>query len=1465
MPKNKIIYDFIEIGTSDFHTLIESANESTIGLCVEPILYYLNSLPEKNNVKKINAAISDSTGSINIYHITPEVIKEYNLPFWVRGCNSISSPHQYAREKIGKELYDSIVSITEVPKINWETLIFEQKIGGIGFLKIDTEGHDHIILKDYLKNCLENPSLYADKIRFEYNESSNKKELDRLIKMFDIYDVEFLTEDVELTKKGFFYKNIKIADEAYVINLTSRPDRREKVNNTLMYLGFRGYKFYDAVRIDDEEFEKLSCTESNLQILKKFISSEKQDLIILEDDLKLMSGVTQKDLDEIFFNWENNKNQYDIVSWGTKLLPRSVITPQGNTHGSFKEMLCSQAFYYKRDIAEHIVEKLSNYNNRNHFLYKCSIDEFLNDCSNDKYRFRHHSEQKTFKFGITIPMIFIQESDFSDLENKHVNYENIMESSYKNSLKTKTRINKKKEKGYVYYCNEKYIPIVEQSISSLRKYSQLPVYVYLVDCQYDFKISNVSTISWNIDLDKFDEEMYLEDKENFYIKREDKRFYKLLIQRPLVVKDCLENFLETVAYLDTDTVAMPWVDNFFNHFLQESEVPFFTECFYDYLTLNGKGGVPNPDFSVTLEHNTCHLLEVDQSVRKWYRQTGYFIAGQNCVDFLDEWYWFGNHPKILQNPVLYAPYHEETIMNVLLWKKKIFTGLHLVYVNATSETVDKIFNEVVYNGQNQVLGPWFAVPGELRHIYFLHGEKRLDVMSEMSKKIDNYTTKTKRRILFLAPHLSTGGMPGFLLKRILTLQEFRNEFEIFVVEYANYSDEYVVQKNTIKHIIPKSNYFTLGENKLELIDILKDCRIDLVHIDDNIESLGNFDNTPVPFMNALYHNDRTWAIVETCHNVSFKPELNKRLHPEAYAFCSPWHKEISFSNMPSYSEVIEFPIDALLTPNDLKKGIQKALALDTEKIHIVNVGLWTPGKNQNEGVDIARLFEKSHPEYEFHFIGNQASNFKEYWEPIMENLPNNVRVWGERKDASLFIQASDIFMFNSTWECNPLVLREAISFGKKIIARNLTEYMGMFDLYITPITDNIQDTKNKLLELVSTDVCYLVSEGQSKDFANKNADLYQLVMSLPKHQNNKIETSVRISRHFVNQPFLEIQGDSNSDFRVEYYDEEGVCHYQNILKSNHWIKLNRQFFTKWNIKVYQDDKLIYDKTLDLTNQRVFISFDSKSLGDSVAWIPYVLEFQTKHNCKVIISTFWNKLFREVYPELEFVEPGSTVHSLMAMYKLGWFYNIDMEPVAPNLISLQNTASNILGLEHTELQPRIGYKIGARPIEKKYITIATNSTSGLKFWTRKAWQELVDFLIKNGYSVINISKEKNSFNGVKALKDTSIENTMNVIHHSEFLVGLSSGLSWLAWGMGKHVVMISNFTAPGHEFTSNCTRITNPSVCNGCWNKPQFTFDKGDWNWCPEHKGTPRQFECHTSITSKMVINKIKHLIKNETI
>jgi autotransporter strand-loop-strand O-heptosyltransferase len=373
-------------------------------------------------------------------------------------------------------------------------------------------------------------------------------------------------------------------------------------------------------------------------------------------------------------------------------------------------------------------------------------------------------------------------------------------------------------------------------------------------------------------------------------------------------------------------------------------------------------------------------------------------------------------------------------------------------------------------------------------------------------------------------------------------------------------------------------------------------------------------------------------------------------------------------------------------------------------------------------------------------------------------------------------------------------------------------------------------------------------------------NFYKLTLNKEPRKKSKVSSKVNIIQYFVNQPFLEIKGESDSDYEIKFFDEHDVCHYHNTLKANHWIKLNREYFTKWNTKIWEDGTLIYNETLNYKDKRVFINFDSKSLGDNISWIPYALEFQNVHECEVIVCTHWNHLFRDVYPELEFVEPGSTVNNIHGQYTIGWFYDPKKEPAMPNTIPLQQAATNILGLPFKEIKPRIYHELGFRPYEQKYVTIATNSTSGCKFWTREGWQELINHLHSLGYKVINVSKENNPFDNCEKIKDTAMDYTMNVIKHSEFFIGLSSGLSWLAWGMGKQVVMISNFTEPDHEFTSNCIRITNPKVCNGCWNSPIYKFDKGDWDWCPVHKGTKRQFECHTTITSKMVIDQIQHLL-----
>ena len=679
------------------------------------------------------------------------------------------------------------------------------------------------------------------------------------------------------------------------------------------------------------------------------------------------------------------------------------------------------------------------------------------------------------------------------------------------------------------------------------------------------------------------------------------------------------------------------------------------------------------------------------------------------------------------------------------------------------------------------------------------------------------------RILFLAPHLSTGGMPQFLFKRLQGMRNHTNN-EYYVVEYQCHSLDYVVQRNAILELIG-SNFTTLYENKMELFDVIESFQPDIIHIDEMSERLDR------EMVKKLYNPDRKYRIVETCHDISFVPN-SKLFHPDLYSFCTPYHEE-TFADLESKYVTILYPIEEM----KLKKFQsiwQDELGFDRNKKHVLNVGLWTPGKNQAEGIEIARKY----PDMMFHFVGNLAGNFKHYWEPLMQNLPPNVKVWGERTDIDHFMLASDVFMFNSTWECNPLVIREAIGYGLPIVARNLPQYAGMYDNYTYSI-----DADLELIAKYNNITYDIPKDNTTGIFAIAHQVAYEKILELPAQVQK-----VRILQNFINHPFLEIKGESDSDFDVRFYDENDVCQYQSVIKSNSWVRLNRQYYTKWKTYVYQDGELIYENVLYLHGKRVFISIESSALGDTIAWVPYALEFQKKHGCKVVLSTFHNKILD--YPELELVEPGGSVNCY-AMYKIGWHYDTNREPELPNTIPLQKAATNILGLKYTEIRPKLFIKRDC-PLNDKYITIATNSTAGCKFWVREEWQKLINHYTEQGYKVYNVSKEVNPFDNCPQIPDTSMESTMDWIYHSTFFVGLSSGLSWLAWALGNPVVLISNFTEFDHEFLTNCIRITNEKVCHGCWNKSDIKFDKGNWDWCPYNKN----FECQTSITAEMVINRI---------
>lgn len=362
------------------------------------------------------------------------------------------------------------------------------------------------------------------------------------------------------------------------------------------------------------------------------------------------------------------------------------------------------------------------------------------------------------------------------------------------------------------------------------------------------------------------------------------------------------------------------------------------------------------------------------------------------------------------------------------------------------------------------------------------------------------------------------------------------------------------------------------------------------------------------------------------------------------------------------------------------------------------------------------------------------------------------------------------------------------------------------------------------------------------------------------------EYSPEFNINFINGAFFEIKGDIDKEYKITFINKKtNVVEHQSTIRTNYWVKANKSYCVDWKIQA-NDGETIFEYDFDPSGQRVYIALDSKALGDTIAWFPYVEEFRKKHNCEVIASTFWNYLFEKEYPNIKFVNPGDTVHNLYAMYTIGWFYNKEGEFDSykiPNYFSdqpLQKTASDILGLEYKEVKPKISLPKNEK---ENIISIAIHGTAQAKYWNNlNGWQELVDYLKEKGYRVILISKEEDGYMGnihPKGVEHMSgnVEETINLLSKSKMFIGISSGLSWLSWVCNTPTVIISGFTDPVTEF--NCTRISPRSeICQGCLSTHRL--DAGDWNWCPKHKNTKRQFECSKTITSQDVIDKIKNML-----
>ena len=307
-----------------------------------------------------------------------------------------------------------------------------------------------------------------------------------------------------------------------------------------------------------------------------------------------------------------------------------------------------------------------------------------------------------------------------------------------------------------------------------------------------------------------------------------------------------------------------------------------------------------------------------------------------------------------------------------------------------------------------------------------------------------------KTLIIITPHMSTGGCPQVVAKKVELLKDF---YKVVVVEYEMLAWSYVVQRNRVIEMIGE-NFISLSENKeYDLFNVIDDHNPDYLFLEEFPETYME-DH----IIKRLYSPNRAYKIFESTHSSHSRVEW-KRYMPDKFIFVSPYSCE-TFKDLSVPFDLIEYPIDKKI-PN--KYQSQSALGLDSEYKHVVNIGLFTRGKNQGYAFEIARLLQDY--KIKFHFLGNQASNFTDYWEPIMEKKPDNCIVWGERNDTDTFLQASDVHLFTSNMELNPLAIKESLEYSLPTFIFDLPTYKGKYNNEdsIIFLTGDAREDANKLL------------------------------------------------------------------------------------------------------------------------------------------------------------------------------------------------------------------------------------------------------------------------------------------------------------------------------------------------------------------------------------------------------------------
>lgn len=278
---------------------------------------------------------------------------------------------------------------------------------------------------------------------------------------------------------------------------------------------------------------------------------------------------------------------------------------------------------------------------------------------------------------------------------------------------------------FVTHCDKNFVINAEKLFNFLEKFSNFKVIFYSVDFDYFNKFDNVVNIRYDV------------DKNVNHLN--DVKAYSVFLKPSLCKKTLLLDFVkndDVFCYVDADCLAMPSCDNIFNYSKIIEDYPLLNEGCHDFMIFNGRGDPfinDSIDLNLTLEAPLLKLLNFDVNNRKKYLQTGVFLFNRQCENFLDLWETICFDKRVLNNWQYLTPFHEETVINCLLWQKNNLKTLNQVLINipyydSSDDDLVKIKNLFIHiekqNQEDEFIYTFTKIPStdKKRNIFFLHGK-----------------------------------------------------------------------------------------------------------------------------------------------------------------------------------------------------------------------------------------------------------------------------------------------------------------------------------------------------------------------------------------------------------------------------------------------------------------------------------------------------------------------------------------------------------------------------------------------------------------------------------------------------------------------------------------------------------------------------------------------------------------------